>query len=356
MTRKLYGTVAVASAAVLGAVPLAATAQPHSAPATSGVVVHVRNLVADQPGHAAITDPHLVNAWGMSHGPDTPLWVSDNGADVSTVYQGATGGSGVDIVPLVVHIPDGAPTGQVFNPTSGFRVPGTGMPAAFIFAGEGGTLSAWNQNVAAAKKVAHVRNAVYKGLALVHVASGPRLLAANFHAGRVDVFSSTFHRVATPGMFRDRHLPRGYAPFNVAVVHGRVYVTYAKQDAMRHDDVAGRGHGFIDVFTPGGAFVHRLVSRGPLDSPWGMVVAPKTFGRFAGSLLVGNFGDGRIHAFAPRTGALLGALKRPSGRAVVIDGLWGLVRGDAVAGGANTVWFSAGPNDESHGLLGTLRG
>lgn len=356
MTRKLNAAAAVATAALLGAAPLAAVAQAPGAHAASGVVVHVRNLVSDQPGHAAVTDPNLVNAWGMSHGPDTPLWVSDNGADVSTVYQGATGGSGVSIVPLVVKIPGGEPTGQVYNPTSGFEVPGTSMPAAFIFAGEGGIISAWNQNLANAKKVAQTPKAVYKGLAMVPGTYGSRLLAANFHAGRIDVFSSSFQPLAANGMFRDPHLPHGYGPFNIALVHGRVYVSYAKQDAMRHDDVAGHGHGFIDVFTASGTFVHRLVSRGVLNSPWGMVIAPKTFGKFAGKLLVGNFGDGRIHAFNAHTGALLGALQRANGHPVVIDGLWGLERGDSVAGGANTIWFSAGPNDEAHGLLGTLRG
>jgi uncharacterized protein (TIGR03118 family) len=316
------------------------------------------NLVSDQPGVARLTDPDLVNAWGMSHGPGTPLWVSDNGADVTTLYQGAVSGSPVMKVPLTVRIPGGAPTGQVFNDTQAFGVPGTSAPALFVFAGEHGTLSAWNRSASpldAAVAVHHTAGAVYKGLALVHTGSGPRLLAANFHSGRIDVFDGSFHRVHARRAFRDARLPRHYAPFNVAVVGGRVFVTYARQDAQRMDDVAGPGHGFVDVFTPAGRMVRRFATRGVLDSPWGMTIAPAGFGRFAGDLLVGNFGNGRIHAFDPRSGAMRGTLRGTNHRPLRIDGLWGLITGDPVAGGTDSVWFSAGPDDEQHGLLGMLR-
>jgi uncharacterized protein (TIGR03118 family) len=321
-------------------------------------VVTVQNLVSDQSGAAQLTDPDLVNAWGMSHPPGGPLWVSDNGTNVSTLYTGAVGGAPVQKQSLVVNVPGGAPTGQLYNPTSGFTVPGTGMPALFVFAGENGDVSAWNTNdqpITDAVQVAHEKNAVFKGIALAHTKAGPRLLLANFHAGRIDVYNSAFHRVPSAGKFRDPQLPTGYAPFNVAVFRHRVFVTYAKQDAAAHDDMPGPGHGFLDVYTQTGAFVRRLVSHGALNSPWGMVIAPKTFGSFAGKLLVGNFGNGYIHAYGPRTGHLLGTLKDASGYPVWIDGLWGLLRGDSAAGGSNAIWFSAGPSGESHGLLGVLR-
>jgi uncharacterized protein (TIGR03118 family) len=339
---------AAVTAAFVGGLGLPAGAQ------NGGTTFTQENLVSDQPGVATLTDPNLVNAWGMSHGPNTPVWVSDNGADVSTLYRGDVPGSPVSIVPLVVSIPGGAPTGQVFNNTSAFTVPGTGRPALFIFAGEDGDLSAWNGGTAAVA-VGHTDGAVYKGLALDPSSSGPVLLAANFHDNRIDVFDGSFALQPDTGMFHDASLPAGYAPFNVAEINGQVYVTYAKQDAEQHDDVAGPAHGFVDVFTNDGALVRRLVSHSVLNSPWGMTIAPSTFGQFAGDLLIGNFGDGRIHAFNPNTGAVLGILRGTSGKPLAIDGLWGLLVGDAAAGGPDAVWFSAGPDGESHGLLGVLR-
>lgn len=311
------------------------------------------NLVSDQPGVAALTDPELVNAWGMSRGPNTPIWVSDNGSDKTTLYRTDTPGSPVTKV-LTVAMPGGAPTGQVFNDTTGFPVPGTGQPARFIFAGENGDITAWNGGPSAVS-IGHVPDAVYKGLALVHGASGPMLLAANFHDNRIDAWDGSFTMVSTPGMFHDPFLPGGYAPFNVAEINGRVVVTYAKQDADRHDDVAGPGHGFVDVFSDSWAFLKRLATRGVLNSPWGLTIAPATFGQFGGDLLVGNFGDGRIHALDPRTGHVVGTLRGANGKPLAIDGLWGLMVGDAVAGGADSVWFSAGPNGEQNGLLGVLK-
>jgi uncharacterized protein (TIGR03118 family) len=314
------------------------------------------NLVSDQPGVAQLTDPQLVNAWGMSRGANTPVWVSDNGADVTTLYNGAVPGNPESPVAkvLTVAIPGGAPTGQVFNNTTAFVLPGTTTPARFIFIGEDGDLSAWAGGPSATL-VAHTEGAVYKGLALAHSPAGPMLLAANFHGNRIDVFDGTFTLVPSEGKFSDPTLPSGYAPFNVAEIGGQIFVTYALKDAEGVDDVAGPAHGFVDVYTTSGAFVKRFASHGVLNSPWGMTIAPADFGQFSGDLLIGNFGDGRIHAFDPSTGEVLGILRSTSGRPLAIDGLWALMVGDAVAGGPSSVWFSAGPDDEAHGLLGVLR-
>lgn len=348
MSRRLawFGCVIVAVLAI--AVPL-------SVGANAGGYTQ-ENLVSDQPGVAQLTDPQLVNAWGMSRGPNSPVWVSDNGADVTTLYNGAVPGNPESPVAkvLTVSIPGGAPTGQVFNDTSAFLLPGTTTPARFIFIGEDGDLSAWAGGPAATL-VGHTEGAVYKGLALAHTPSGPRLLAANFHDNRIDVFDGTFTRMPSAGLFTDSTLPAGYAPFNVAEIRGQIFVSYAKQDAAGEDDVAGPGHGFIDIYTTSGAFVERFATHGVLNSPWGMTIAPANFGQFSGNLLVGNFGDGRIHAFDPNTGEVLGILRGTSGAPLAIDGLWALMVGDAVAGGPNSVWFSAGPDEEAHGLLGVLR-
>jgi uncharacterized protein (TIGR03118 family) len=348
MTRRL-GWIAVLTVAGL------VSALPASAGAAAGGYVQ-ENLVSDQPGVAQLTDSNLVNAWGMSRGPNTPVWVSDNGADVTTLYSGAIGNPESPVAHvLTVAIPGGVPTGQVFNDTTAFDLPGTTTAAKFIFIGEDGDLSAWPGGVPAATLVGHTDGAVYKGLALAHTPAGPMLLAANFHDNRIDAFDGSFMPVDTTGMFTDPSLPQGYAPFNVAEINGQIFVTYAKQDADREDDVAGKAHGFVDVYTTSGAFVKRFATHGVLDSPWGMTIAPADFGQFSGDLLIGNFGDGRIHAFDPSTGEVLGILRGTSGKPLEIDGLWALMVGDAVAGGPNSVWFSAGPDDEAHGLLGVLR-
>jgi uncharacterized protein (TIGR03118 family) len=349
MSRRLgWIGVLAAAALVVGGYASPAGAHSHDSRFTQD------NLVSDQAGAAAVTDPHLVNAWGMSRSATSPIWVSDNGADVATPYSGAVNGTPVTPVPLVVSIPGGAPTGQVNNDTTAFVVPGTTTPAHFIFAGENGDLSAWASGTGAVA-VGHTDGAVYKGLALAHSPFGPLLLAADFHDNRIDVFDGQFNRLPVDLLFHDPSLPAGFAPFNVTEIGSQVFVTYAKQDAAAHDDVAGPGNGFVDVFTNYGAFVKRLVTRGVLNSPWGLTIAPTNFGAFSGDLLVGNFGDGRIHAFDPNTGHLLGTLLGTNNRPITIDGLWGLIVGDAAAGGPDAVWFSAGPDDEAHGLLGILR-
>src|SRR6266496_181555 len=315
---------------------------------------------------AQVVVPNLKNPWGLAFGPTTPLWVADNGTSVATLYGISPGGATAQKVPLTVTVPpmDSSPTGQVFNPTSGFVLKSkAGMgPALFIFSSEGGQIIAWspvadpvvNGKSTAQVKFSSHRGAVFKGLTIASTRFGTFLYATDFHNGRVDVFNSRFHLVHLPGAFRDRHLPPGYAPFGIRAINGLIYVTYAKQDADRHDDVAGPGHGFIDVFTPSGFLLERLVSRGALDSPWGLEVAPQGFGPFGGKLLVGNFGNGRIHAYGLFSGRFDGTVRNQHDEPITIDGLGALQVGAATTGGTGTLLFSAGLNDEADGLVGAL--
>ncbi|MEU6745702.1 TIGR03118 family protein [Spirillospora sp. NPDC046719] len=310
------------------------------------------DLVSDIPGRARLQDPKLVNPWGLALGPTGPLWVANNGTGVATVYAG--GAKGVTKLALEVTVEGGAPTGEVFNDTGHFAV--KGAPANFIFSSESGAITAWNRNTGTtAVRVAGAPGAIYKGLALLHTRHGAFLLATDFHNGRIDVFDGRFRRLRPhSGRFDDPSIPPGFAPFNVAVLGGSVFVTYAKQDADAEDDVPGPGLGFVVEYRRFGRSHHRFASRGPLNAPWGLVIAPRSFGDFAGDVLVGNFGDGRINAFTPR-GRWRGALRRPDGRPIEIDGLWALLRGTSTTGGTDAVWFSSGPNDERHGLVGLLR-
>jgi uncharacterized protein (TIGR03118 family) len=343
------------------AVLMLAAALVVAAPAVAGAAGYrQRNLVSDIPGKAMLTDSNLVNPWGLSAGPQTPLWVADNGTGVSTIYPGAVNGSPLTIAPLVVTIPQGAPTGTVYNPTQAFKVPISGgmAPATFLFDSEAGTVSAWpftNPPMTSATQVAMVHDAIFKGLTLGHVRGmGPLLYAADFHNNQVVVFNGRFQRVNMMGAFMDRRLPAHYAPFGIQNIDGWIYVSYAKQDAQAMDELHGPGLGFVDVYTRSGHLVKRLASRGPLNAPWGLVRAPAGFGRFSHAILVGNFGDGRIHAYSD-SGHLLGTLRRPTGRPIAINGLWGLRFGNGVTGERNTLLFSAGIDDEAHGLLGTIR-
>ena len=333
---------------------------------------HQTNLVSDLSNQGAqVVDPNLQNSWGLAFGPTTPLWVADNNSGVATLYSINVGGTTAAKVNLTVTLPGGrastndgsSPTGQVFNPTSGFVVTsksGSG-PGLFIFSAEAGQISAWNpmaDPVANGASTATVKfsspTAVYKGLAIATTHKGTFLYASNFHDGTVDVFNSDFKRVHLAGHFRDPFLPQGYAPFGIQEIDGFIYVTYALQNAARHDDVAGRGHGFIDVYTNNGFLVKRLVSRGALDSPWGLTVAPQGFGPFGGDLLVGNFGNGLIHAYRLFSGRPLGALLDEQHQPIQIDDLWALKFGTATTGGTGTLLFSAGINDEKDGLVGSI--
>jgi uncharacterized protein (TIGR03118 family) len=256
-----------------------------------------------------------------------------------------------------VAIPGGAPTGEVFNDTTDFVVSGPGGSAAanFIFASEGGDITAWSNTASGtnAALVRHVPGAIFKGLALVHTRKGPLLLATDFHNGRIDAFDGKFQPVRLPkGAFRDPHLPNGYAPFNIVPDGDKVLVTYAKQDADREDDVAGPGFGFVDRYSDFGRDVNRVASRGTLNAPWGLAIAPAGFGKLGGDLLVGNFGDGRINVF--EHDHFIGQLRDAHNQCITIDGLWALLPGTATTGGVNTLWFSSGPDEEANGLVGQL--
>jgi uncharacterized protein (TIGR03118 family) len=321
-----------------------------------------RNLVSDVPGAAELLDASLVNAWGLSFGPTTPAWVADNGTDVSTLYAGAVGASPVTKTPLTVSIPGGAPTGTVFNDSTGFVVKsGTSSGSArFLFSSEAGIISGWSSAVPPpapsmqAQTAVTVPGAIFKGLAIANTATGPQIYATDFHNGRVDVWDQNFAPVRRPGAFTDRAIPARFAPFGIQAVNGNIVVTYARQDADAEDDVAGAGNGFVDVYDTGGGLLRRFAARGPLNSPWGIALAPQGFGKASGALLIGNFGDGRINAYDPVTARSLGALRGDHGRRLVIDGLWALAFGNGVIGTPQTLLFTAGPDHEAHGLFGEL--
>jgi uncharacterized protein (TIGR03118 family) len=330
---------------------------------------------------AKFFDPHLVNPWGVGESAASPFWISDNGGGVSTLYN--TAGTPQA---LVVSIPapgqpfgsGGTPTGVVFNidggALGGFKISGVtagGLPttqaAVFLFSTEDGTILGWNPGVnpvgfdpskagTYAIIAAHPPGAIYKGLAIATDSSGTtHLYAPNFHAGTVDVFDTSFNLVSTPGAFIDTGLPRRYAPFNVVLLEGKLFVTYAVQDEDAEDDVAGMSHGIVNTFDLAGHFLQRFAQHGQLNSPWGIAVAPATFGALGGTVWIGNFGNGQINAYNPTTGEFIDKVRNPHGQAIVIDGLWSLKVGNGGNGGlANTIYFTAGPNEEKDGLFGSL--
>jgi uncharacterized protein (TIGR03118 family) len=341
------------SAAAVGAALLLAVL-PAGATAASDNVYSVTNLVSDVSGVAANTDSNLVNAWGLTSTAGSPWWVADNGMDVSTVYKadGTTARAPVAV--------SSAPTGAVSNSSSNFMITNgtTTAPATFIFATEHGQILAWTSTVSgnAAMQEASSPEAVYKGLAI----AGDRLYATDFHHGRIDVFDGSFQPVDTTGKFVDPGIPAGYAPFGIQNVNGTLVVTYAKQDADQHDDVAGAGHGFVDRFSTTGTFLGRVATHGQLNSPWGIAMAPANFGRFSSDLLIGNFGDGQISAYEPQLDGsfeLVGQLRTGDRKVLTIEGLWALQFGKGAMannGPTTTLFFTAGPDDESHGLFGTI--
>ncbi|NVH74543.1 TIGR03118 family protein [Paraburkholderia sp. JPY432] len=348
----------------------------------------VKPLVSNVAGAAPKVDGVLQNAWGIAFSPaGSPFWINDNATGCSTLYDG----EGTKVTTLQVAIPlpgnvvpagachpvlpksppnptPAAPTGIVWNPSSAFLVPGTKIPAIFIFATEDGTISAWagglnpaNNAVIAVDNSSNpsaANGAVYKALVFGVNAQGGFLFATNFRSGRIDVFGPNgsdglFTPATTDGGFVDPNIPAGYAPFGIANIDGDLFVTYAKQNKEKHDDDAGRGRGFVDVFDTDGHLLRRFASRGTLDSPWGITRASFAFGRFSGKILIGNFGDGRINVF-DNDGGFVDQLENEFGNPLAIDGLWTLTLGGGRNSSPDTLYFSAGPNKETNGLFGII--
>jgi uncharacterized protein (TIGR03118 family) len=354
-------------------------------------------------------DPNLLNPWGVTEIPTgSPFWISDNGAGVSTLYNVPTSAPNTVIPPVpvrVVRIPtpvdllgrSGAPTGTVFNITTlpdpnqgGFMISGvdannkpTSAPARFLFATEDGTIVGWNPGVGSSASSFNGPNgvstqgiiavdnsgnnftappssatgAVYKGLAIATDAKGQtRLYATNFRNGMVEMYDVNFHALTSPPAFVDPKLPDSYAPFNIVPINGQLFVTFAVQNAEKHDDVAGQSHGIVDVFDLDGTFRQRFAQHDQLNSPWGVALAPTGFGELGGALWIGNFGNGQINAFDSDSGKFVSKVRDPKGQAIVIDGLWTIRFGSNNDGGgsANTLYFTAGPNGETDGLFGSL--
>jgi uncharacterized protein (TIGR03118 family) len=327
-----------------------------------GYVVHplVSNTTPEA-GNPA--DPDLQNAWGLAAGPATPWWVNDNGAGLSTLYN-ATGAKRS----LRVAVGDG-PTGLVFNNTTGFPLK-DGSASLFLFDGEDGVIRAWNPSLvtptgsssAETEKDLSPEGAVFKGLAISQTRLGPRIYATDFHNRRVDVFDGSWTQIKSPFAFFDPTIPSNYGPFGIQAIGSRIFVTYAKTQPGSDDEAHGQGLGFVDAFDDAtGILVSKVAIHGQLNAPWGLAQAPADFGRFSGDLLVGNFGDGQIHAYRPILGGLAyvpqGELRTVSDGPVFIDGLWALQFGHgnlANNGPTNTLFFTAGPNDEADGLFGTI--
>jgi uncharacterized protein (TIGR03118 family) len=322
------------------------------------------SVAADRADAALVQDPSLIGAWGLAvNASSGNFWIADTGSGMASSYLGGVTGSPFGAALPGVTVPGGAPTGVVPNGSAGFVVQSgaSSDPASYLFASDAGDLSGWNANVpppspsGSAQTAAATAGAVYKGLAVTNNAGQNLLYAANFHDNRIDVFDSNFTPVALAGGFTDPNLPAGYAPFNIANIGGRLLVTYAVQDGARQNDSPGVGHGIIDAFAYNGTFEGRLVTGGPLNSPWGMALAPANFGDFSGQLLVANSGDGKINAFDPTTGVYLGTLGSPTGNPLVINGLHGLSFGNGLtAGDANALFYTAVGNGGDRGLVGEI--
>jgi uncharacterized protein (TIGR03118 family) len=330
------------------------------------------NLVSDLAGMAPVTDPNLKNPWGLTRSPGgSPFWVANNNSGTSTLYDGSgnpfpppsKGG------PLVVTVPppgfapgtQSAPTGVVFNGSATDFLIAPGVSAHFIFATEDGTISGWagGQNavlVVDNSDKGSANGAVYKGATSGEINGKKYLYVTNFRSAKVEVYDTNFKRVHLgEEAFDADHIPRGFAPFNIQNIGGTLFVTYAKQDAPRHDDVAGAGLGFVEIFTTEGKHIGHLQHGDWFNAPWGVVWTTRDFGEFSNAILVGNFGSGWIAAFNGFTYKFMGFVKAPDDSILTIDGLWSLTfANDGTAGLANTLYFTAGINGEQDGLFGMI--
>jgi uncharacterized protein (TIGR03118 family) len=321
----------------------------------------VTALVSDGVVPAAHTDANLKNPWGVAFNPKGFVWVADNGTNVATLYDG----NGVP-QSLIVTIPDGkngsaSPTGIVFNGTQSFTVSENGKSgvAAFIFTGEGGTITAWAPDVGPTNAFVMYDDgtggAVYKGLALAAMNGNNFLYATDFHNNKIDVFNTNFTKVAMPGAFTDPAIPVGFAPFGIQAIGSNLFVTYAMQDPVKHDDVAGAGLGMVDVYDTAGNLKQHFATGGSLNAPWGIAQAPGNFGSMSGAILIGNFGNGTINAFNASSGQPMGPLTGPNGSPIVEPGVWGIAFGNDLSNQpSNTLFFAAGPNAEADGVYGRI--
>jgi len=318
------------------------------------------NLVGDNDEYSpAHIDPNLVNGWGISFPASGPAWVSAEGTGKTTIYNGEGVAAGISpvTIPPAGNAPSSHPTGQVFNPTTDFKLP-NGNPARFIFATAEGGVSGWNGGATAIKKVDAFPNAAFLGIALANDAGNNFLYVANFAQGKINVYDKDWVEVTTKP-FSDPGIPDGYSPFNIQAIDGKLYVMYAKVDPEEGEEEAGEGLGYVDIFNSDGSFAKRFISNGQLNAPWGIAKAPRGFWGEESStsdvFLVGNFGDGHINAYADN-GKFLGQL-RQHGEPIVIEGLWGIAFAPSTSTALNRNWlfFAAGPDDEEHGLFGYIK-
>jgi uncharacterized protein (TIGR03118 family) len=343
----------VAAFAAVVCFAVAATA----AQAVGSKIFNPQTLVSDGSFTAVATDTSLVNPWGLSAGPTTPWWVANNGSNTSTLYNGAGTKSA-----LTVTVP-GSPTGTVFNGNSAdFPISSGGSTVAsrFLFSTESGQILGWANGTAAVVGVDHSSTgAVYKGLATL----SDRLYASDFHNGRVDVFDAQWNPVTlAANAFKDTAIAKGYAPFGIQALNGNIFVTYAMQDKAKHDDVPGGGLGYVVEYSPDGTLLATVASQGkpnaPLNAPWGLAMAPASYGVYGGDLLVGNFGSGRIDAYqalTPTHWVYKGILRVATGAPITVDGLWAIAFGnDAAAGPSTSLYYAAGPQGEKHGVMGVI--
>jgi uncharacterized protein (TIGR03118 family) len=346
---------------VLIAASVALIAAGISSSQASSARYKVENLVSDGYISTPHVDANLVNGWGIAFNPFGFVWVADNGKGVSTLYDGL----GVP-QPLVVTIPTargvpppGLPTGIVYNGSGDFAVTKEGVsgPSRFLFATQDGVIAGWAPTVDGthALQGALTPKAVYMGLALASNGKGNFLYATDFLNGRIHVFDKVFAPVTMPGGFVDDSIPPGFSPFNIQNIQGDLYVTYAKHEPGEGDEIAGPGLGFVNVFDANGHLLRRVATRGRLNAPWGLALAPASFGKFANRLLVGNFGDGTINAYDAHSGAFKGQLRGTNGKPLKVDGLWGIAFGNGIQNQpTGTLFFAAGPVEEEHGLYGTI--